>query len=231
MTPPPTKATVLISGTGTNLQALIDASQGTNDAQPTMPYLNIIRVISNRKGVEGLKKAERAHIPTTYHNLLAGKYHKKDEKDPAVIQAAREKYDADLADLVIADQPDIIICAGWMHILAPTFIDPLTAKNIPIINLHPALPGKYDGANAIKRAHDDFELGKLENNRTGIMIHYVISEVDRGTPILVREVECKSSETLEKLEARMHEVEHKLIVEGTAMAIKELWTQRSSVNA
>ncbi|KAF7879123.1 hypothetical protein EAF04_000322 [Stromatinia cepivora] len=231
MSPPPTKATVLISGTGTNLQALIDASQGTNDSQPTMPYLNIIRVISNRKGVEGLKKAERAHIPTTYHNLLAGKYHKKDEKDPAVIQAAREKYDADLADLVIADQPDIIICAGWMHILAPTFIDPLTAKKIPIINLHPALPGKYDGANAIKRAHDDFELGKLENNRTGIMIHYVISEVDRGTPILVREVECKSSETLENLEARMHEVEHKLIVEGTAMAIKELWAQRSNVNA
>ncbi|CAD6448363.1 13390e93-fb8e-478a-a58f-5756acf193de [Sclerotinia trifoliorum] len=231
MSPPPTKATVLISGTGTNLQALIDASQGTNDAQPTMPYLNIIRVISNRKGVEGLKKAERAHIPTTYHNLLAGKYHKKDERDPAVIQAAREKYDADLADLVIADQPDIIICAGWMHILAPTFIDPLTAKEIPIINLHPALPGKYDGANAIKRAHDDFELGRLENNRTGIMIHYVISEVDRGTPILVIEVECKSSETLEKLEARMHEVEHKLIVEGSAMAIKELWAQRSSVNA
>ncbi|KAI9650296.1 Bifunctional purine biosynthetic protein ADE5,7 [Ciborinia camelliae] len=225
MSPPSTKATILISGNGSNLQALIDASQ------TTMPYLKIIRVISNRKTAYGLTRAQEASIPTTYHNLLAGKYHGKDEKDPAVIQAAREKYDADLADLVIADQPDIIICAGWMHILAPTFIDPLTAKKIPIINLHPALPGKYDGANAIKRAYDDFQQGKLEHNRTGIMIHYVISEVDRGTPILVREVECKSSETLNELEGRMHEVEHQLIIEGTAMAIIELWAQRSNVNA
>lgn len=118
-----------------------------------------------------------------------------------------------------------------MHILAPTFIDPLTTKKIPIINLHPALPGKYDGANAIQRAYDDFQQGKLEHGRTGIMVHYVISEVDRGTPILVREVECQSSETLDQLEERMHEVEHQLIVEGTAMAIIELWAQRSSANA
>lgn len=118
-----------------------------------------------------------------------------------------------------------------MHILAPTFIDPLTAKKIPIINLHPALPGKYDGANAIGRAFNDFEQGKLENNKTGLMIHYVISEVDRGTPIVVKEVECKTSESLGELEARMHAEEHKLIVEGTAMAIKELWAHRSNVNA
>ncbi|QSZ28531.1 hypothetical protein DSL72_003029 [Monilinia vaccinii-corymbosi] len=222
MSPPLTKAVILISGNGSNLQSLIDASQDT------MPYLKIIRVIANRKTAYGLTRAQEASIPTTYHNLLAGKYHSKDEKDPAVIQAAREKYDADLADLVIADQPDIIICAGWMHILAPTFIDPLTAKKIPIINLHPALPGKYDGANAIKRAYDDFQQGKLEQNRTGIMVHYVISEVDRGTPILVREVECKSSETLDELEGRMHVVEHQLIVEGTAMAIQELWAQRNN---
>ncbi|KAB8302585.1 hypothetical protein EYC80_005964 [Monilinia laxa] len=225
MSPPSIKAIILISGNGSNLQALIDASQ------TTMPHLKIIRVISNRKTAYGLARAQEALIPTTYHNLLAGKYHSKDEKDPSVIQAAREKYDADLADLVISDQPDIIICAGWMHILAPTFIDPLTAKKIPIINLHPALPGKYDGANAIKRAYDDFQQGKLEHNRTGIMIHYVISEVDRGTPILVREVECKSSETLNELEGRMHKVEHQLIVEGTAMAIIELWAQRDNATA
>lgn len=131
-----------------------------------------------------------------------------------------------------------------MHILAPTFIDPLTAKNIPIINLHPALPGQYDGASAIERAFDDFWAGKLENNKTGIMIHYVISEVDRGTPILVEEVECQRSDRLDgesdeehkkrdlvEHEERMHKVEHRLIVEGTRMAIKALWAQRGNTNA
>lgn len=108
MSPPPTKAIVLISGNGSNLQALIDASQGTNDSEISLPYLKIIRVITNRKAAYGVTRAAEAGIPTTCHNLLTGKYHKKDEKDPAVIKAAREKYDADLADLVISEQPDIV---------------------------------------------------------------------------------------------------------------------------
>lgn len=163
--PPATKVTVLISGNGSNLQALIDASS------TTMPYLKIVRVISNRANAFGLTRAQNASIPTTYHNLIAGKYHASGEADVGVKQAAREKYDADLADKVIADDPDLVVCAGWMHILAPTFLDPLVEKNIAVINLHPALPGKYDGAGAIKRAYDDYHKGKLEHDKTGIMIH------------------------------------------------------------
>ena len=206
--PPTTKATVLISGEGSNLQALIDATSST------LPYLNIVRVISNKKTANGLNRAQSAAIPTAYHNLVAGKYHAPGENDPAVKQAAREKYDADLAAIVLADEPDIVICAGWMHVLAPSFLDPLAAKKVPVINLHPALPGKYDGIDAIKRAYDDYHKGKLENDRTGIMIHYVISEVDRGEPIVVREIPCKTPETLEELKARMHAAEHQLILEG-----------------
>jgi phosphoribosylglycinamide formyltransferase len=159
--------------------------------------------------------------------LVKHKYHASGETDQAVRQAAREKYDADLADLVLADEPDIVICAGWMHVLSPKFLDPLAAKKVPVINLHPALPGKYDGIDAIKRAYDDYHKGKLEHDRTGIMIHYVISEVDRGQPIVVREVECRTPETLEELKARMHAEEHTLILEGTAMAIHNLWAERS----
>jgi phosphoribosylglycinamide formyltransferase len=59
------------------------------------------------------------------------------------------------------------------------------------------------------------------------MIHYVISEVDRGQPIVVREIECKTPETLEELKTRVHAEEHELIVEGTAMAIHNLWEGRS----
>lgn len=218
--PPPTKITVLISGNGSNLQALIDAST------TTMPHLQIIRVISNRKQAYGLSRAEKASIPTLYHNLIAGGYLAAGEKNPLTQQQGRERYDADLADLVIADSPDVLVCAGWMHILAPSFLEPLNAKRIPVINLHPALPRMYDGVNAIERAYEDFQNGKLENGRTGIMIHYVISEVDRGTPILVREIECRSGETLEELTERIHEQEHQIIVEGTAMAIIKLWEER-----
>lgn len=222
---PDTKVTILISGNGSNLQALIDASINI------MPHLKIIRVISNKKDAYGLTRARNASIPTAYHNLVAGKYHAPGEKDLQVKQKARDKYDADLADLVLKDEPDMVVCAGWMHILAPSFLDPLQAKNVPIINLHPALPGKYDGAGAIKRAYDDFQNGTLEDGTTGIMIHYVISEVDRGQPIVVRKVQCKTPETLDELETRIHEQEHQLIVEGTGLAIIDLWEARRKTNA
>ncbi|CAG8981698.1 hypothetical protein HYALB_00006571 [Hymenoscyphus albidus] len=224
--PPTTKATVLISGEGSNLQALIDATSNL------MPYLKIVRVISNKAKANGLNRAKAAAIPTAYHNLVSGKYHKLGEKDESVKQAAREKYDEDLAKLILEDEPDIVICAGWMHILTPKFLDPLEQRTpkIPVINLHPALPGAYDGAHAIERAHKDYQDGKLENDTTGIMIHYVISEVDRGEPIVVRMIKCKPSETLDELETRVHAEEHQLILEGTQMAIHNLWGQRSKSN-
>lgn len=113
-----------------------------------------------------------------------------------------------------------------MHILAPTFLNPLGDAGIPVINLHPALPGKYDGIEAIQRAYKDFQDGKLENSETGVMIHYVISEVDRGEPILVRKVQIEAGESLEHLTERIHGVEHGAIVEGTGMAIEKLQAGR-----
>jgi len=131
-TPPPTKLTILISGSGTNLQALIDAS-----TTGPLPSTTIIRVISNKKGVQGLTRAENASIPTAYHNLIFEKYLKSGEKDPSIIQKARTAYDADLSDIVLQDKPDLIVCAGWMHILAPSFLEPLANAQVPVINLHP----------------------------------------------------------------------------------------------
>lgn len=218
--PPLTKLSVLISGEGSNLQALIDATKST------LPYVKIVRVISNKSGANGLNRAKNASIPTAYHNLVSGKYLAPGEKDPAARKAGREKYDADLAKLILADEPDLVVCAGWMHILSPEFLDPLKEKNLPVINLHPALPGKYDGAGAIERAFEDFQIGKLENDTTGIMIHYVISEVDRGQPIVVRQIKCQVSETLDELKTRIHSQEHQLILEGTAIAIHNIWEER-----
>lgn len=88
--------------------------------------------------------------------------------------------------------------------------------------------GKYDGAGAIERAYRDFQAGTLENNRTGIMIHYVIAEVDRGAPIMTREIECKEGETLEDLEQRIHSHEHELLVEATAKVARQILAEKST---
>ncbi|RKF62790.1 Phosphoribosylglycinamide formyltransferase [Erysiphe neolycopersici] len=219
-----TRVTVLISGEGSNLQALIDASRSK------LKYIHIVRVISNRISANGLNRAKAAAIPTTYHNLIKGKYYSKDEQDQLKKKHGREKYDADLAGLILADKPDIVVCAGFMQILTPKFLDPMKDHDIPVINLHPALYGKYDGESAVRRAYIDFLAGKLENNQTGVMIHYVISEVDRGEPIIQKVVKCYNSESYENFANRMHEEEHQVIVEGLALAIRKLWEKRSIKN-
>ena len=124
-----TKITVLISGNGSNLQALID------DVDKKLTNTTIVRVISNRKSAFGLTRASKAGIPTKYHNLLA--YKRKHEGQD---QKAREEYDADLAELILNDEPDLVVCAGFMHVLSPKFLQPLEEKNVAIINLHPGMP-------------------------------------------------------------------------------------------
>jgi phosphoribosylglycinamide formyltransferase len=124
-----TKITVLISGNGSNLQALID------DVDKKLTNTRIVRVISNRKGAYGLTRASKAGIPTEYHNLLSYKRKHAGQNDPE----AREEYDADLAELILKDEPDLVVCAGFMHVLSPKFLQPLEEKNVAIINLHPGL--------------------------------------------------------------------------------------------
>ncbi|KAF3924675.1 hypothetical protein AA313_de0205440 [Arthrobotrys entomopaga] len=202
---------VLISGSGSNLQALIDAA-----STPTLPNARIVHVISNRKAAYGLTRAANASppIPTSYHGFPP--YKTSHPEDP------RGSYDRDLAKIILnlpEDQyPDLIVCAGWMHILTPKFLEPIEEAGIPIINLHPALPGAFDGAGAIERAWEAFKNGQI--TETGVMIHYVIKEVDRGEPIVVKKVEIKAGESLEDLTERIHAIEHVAIVEGAKLALE-----------
>ena len=210
------RLTVLISGSGTNLQALIDAcAAGLIDA-------DIVHVISNRRNVKGLERAQNANIPTSYHNLV--KYKNDDKKEHGELDEdrARGKYDADLAKLILEHQPrpHLVVCAGFMHILKPAFLDPLDQEGVKIINLHPALPGQYDGKDAIERAFADYQQGKVEN--TGLMIHYVIAAVDRGQPIVVQKVPFHKDESEVQLKDRFHAQEHRAIVEGTQLALAAL---------
>ncbi|KAI4208765.1 MAG: hypothetical protein LQ349_009652, partial [Xanthoria aureola] len=191
----PSKLVILISGNGSNLQAIIDAI-----AAGVLADTVIALVVSNRKDAYGLERARKANIPTLYHNLVPyGKKHPSADLNTKYSPAARAAYDADLAERVLA-------------ILSPPFLTPLTTTHTPIINLHPALPHAYDGANAIPRAYADFQAGRI--TRTGIMVHYVVDEVDRGEPIVVREVEMREGDLLGDLEERVHEVERGGLVEA-----------------
>lgn len=213
----PTRLTVLISGSGTNLQALIDASTST---PPTLPNTQIIRVLSDRKSAYGLTRAENANIPSTYFPWLPYKKAYPDNPSDPTSSEARQKYDAALAEEVLKDEPQMIVCAGFMRILTPSFLDPIAAQNIPIINLHPSLPGDLVGAGCIERAWDEFEQKKRE--QTGVMVHYVIREVDLGEPIVWEEVDMRGCEKVEDLVGRVREKEHGIIVEGARRVVEGL---------
>ncbi|KAK6879936.1 Phosphoribosylglycinamide formyltransferase [Candida tropicalis] len=177
--------TVLISGSGTNLQALIDAEKAGQLKG------KITQVISSSESAFGLKRAEEAGIPTKTHILK--NYYKgttKDQLDER--KQRREQFNLDLSKLLINGsiegtdesyvKPDLIVCAGWMLILSPTVLQPLEKAGITIINLHPALPGAFDGTHAIDRCWKAGQDGEI--TKGGVMIHRVIAEVDRGSPIL-----------------------------------------------
>ncbi|KZT57471.1 phosphoribosylglycinamide formyltransferase [Calocera cornea HHB12733] len=204
---------VLISGSGTNLQALIDAC-----ASSSIPNARIVLVFSNRKAAYGLERARTSQppIPTGYLALVT--YLKANPGK------TRVDYDVAVAKSVLEAKPDIVVLAGWMHILSAEFLEVLyegspRGRDLPILNLHPALPGAFDGANALGRAYDAFKAGEIKN--TGVMVHRVVPEVDRGEPVVVREVEIKEGDSLEDLEARVHEIEHRIIVEATRQVLEQ----------
>ena len=134
----PLKLIVLISGSGTNLQAVIDKINSRElDAR-------ICRVISNRKGAFGLQRATDAGIPVSYHNLL--KYKSRYPNTDDGVKAAREEYDHDLAQIILNERPDVVACLGFLHVLSVRFLDPLRDAGVRVINLHPALPGAFSGS-------------------------------------------------------------------------------------
>ncbi|CCH60682.1 hypothetical protein TBLA_0D01740 [Henningerozyma blattae CBS 6284] len=198
------KILVLISGSGSNLQALIDAK---------IPDSEIIAVISSSKKAYGIERAEKVGIKTVVHSLYKYNHHiPKDEHQKRV--EARNKYDIDLAKIINDLNPDLVVCAGWLLVLGKDFLKDL--HNIPIINLHPALPGQFDGTtHAIEMAWNKCQETK-KPLIAGCMVHYVVEEVDKGKPIVIRELEINpGTESLDDYETRVHSAEHEIIVEAT----------------
>ena len=193
---------VLISGNGSNLQAILDACRsGELDAQ-------VVSVISNKADAYGLVRARNAGVEAI---LFA--------KQP---NESRTDYDARLAVYVSACLPDYVILAGWMRILSSSFLSSFPNR---VINLHPALPGMFPGTHAIERAYEAYQRGEIDH--TGVMVHLVPDEgVDNGPVLAQQEIYFQQNESLEEFEMRVHEVEHKLLVNTLKHLLEE--TERST---
>lgn len=189
---------VLISGNGSNLQAILDAcASGELDA-------TVVSVISNKAEAYGLTRARNAGIESIHF--------------PKLETESRNEYDARLAAYLSTCLPDYVVLAGWMRILSSFFLSSFPNR---VINLHPALPETFPGTHSIERAFEAYQ--HKEINHTGVMVHLVPDEgVDNG-PILATEiVPIFADDTLESLEARVHQTEHKLLI----ATLKQLITKK-----
>jgi len=179
---------VLISGNGSNLQAILDACAGGELGA------KVVSVISNKADAYGLVRAKNAGVETIHF--------------PKLENESRNEYDARLAELVNGKQPDYVVLAGWMRILSSAFLASFPKR---VINLHPALPGTFPGTHAIERAYEAYQRGEITH--TGVMVHLVPDEgVDNGPVLATEIVPINKDDTLETLEARVHKTEHSLVV-------------------
>jgi len=172
---------VLISGSGSNLQAIIDAiNNGQINAE-------IRAVISNRAGARGLDRAARENITT--HVIEHGAY------------SSRESFDQAMMQIIDPLEPDLVVLAGFMRILSDEFIAHYPHR---LINIHPSLLPKYKGLNTHQQAIVN------KDKQHGASVHYVDRELDSGPVVIQAELPVLMTDTKETLAARVLTEEHKI---------------------
>jgi len=172
---------VLISGSGSNLQAIIDAcSSGFIPGK-------VSAVIANKANAYGLVRANEAGIST---QVLSHKNY-----------VSREKYDIALMDAIDQHQPDLVVLAGFMRILSPAFVQHFSGR---LLNVHPSLLPKYQGLDTHQRAID---AGDSEH---GCSVHFVTEQLDGGPVILQAKVPLFNDDDATSLAERVHEQEHRI---------------------
>ena len=180
----PLKIGVLLSGSGTNLQAIIDAAAPA--AADPLP-VDIVEVVSSRPDAYGIERARAAGIPVLVLNRAA-------YVDPAAA-------DARIAQTLTDAGAEYVVMAGYMRKVTPVLLDAFPNR---VLNLHPALLPSFKGAHAIA---DAFAAGVKV---TGVTVHFANEDYDKGPIVAQRAVEVREDDTQETLEARIHEVEHEL---------------------
>lgn len=179
---------VMVSGNGSNLQAVLDAcADGRINGR-------VVAVVSNKADVFALQRAADAGVPAVH----IGQHHDEDRAD----------YDARLTELVAGFDPDLIVLAGWLRILTLSFLGWFPGR---VVNLHPAKPGELPGLRAIERAWEEAVNGV--RSESGVMVHFVPDEgIDDGPLLATEAVPIDVSGTIEQFEANVHAVEHQLLV-------------------
>jgi len=173
------RTVVLISGSGSNLQALIDA--GANADYPA----EVVAVISNRADVYGLTRAQNHGIPTEVLD------HRRFD--------SREAFDAALQQLIDSYTPDLVVLAGFMRILTPEFVTHYLGR---MLNIHPSLLPLYPGLHTHRRA---LEAGDASHGAT---VHFVTPELDGGPAVVQAAVPVEAGDTEEILAKRVLTKEH-----------------------
>ncbi len=170
---------VLISGSGSNLQALIDGQQ-----DGSLP-IDIRAVISNRANVFGLQRAEQADIPTI--TIEHCQFADREAFDHAMIQA------------IDTYSPGLVVLAGFMRILTPAFTQHYQGR---MLNIHPSLLPKYQGLHTHQRAIEGGD------NEHGVTVHFVTAELDGGPAAIQAKVPVFEDDTIETLAKRVQVQEH-----------------------
>ena len=185
----PMRLVVLVSGNGSNLQAILNACEsGILSAE-------VVAVVSNKHSVKALERAESAGVPAVVVS--------------AVAEETRAEYDTRLTSVVSSFMPDFVVLAGYMRILSMEFLSWFPGQ---VVNLHPSLPGDIVGVGAIEKAYAEFQSGIRDHS--GVMVHFVPDEgVDSGPVLASARVEIAHDDTLVTFEEKMHLQEHKLLVE------------------
>ncbi len=175
----PLRLAVLISGNGSNLQAIIDQiANGQLNARVEL-------VISDQPDANGLNRAARAGIATRVIEATKGQ--------------KRREYDQRLIETLDPLAPELLVLAGFMRILSPEFVRHFAGR---IINIHPSLLPAYKGLNTHQRALDAGE------RFHGATVHYVTEELDAGDIIIQSRIEIQPDETAAELQQRVHAEEH-----------------------
>ncbi|MCD9142843.1 phosphoribosylglycinamide formyltransferase [Streptomyces albireticuli] len=184
--PSPARLVVLVSGSGTNLQALLDAIA----ADPDGFGARIVAVGADRDGIAGLERAERAGLPVFVCRV-------KDHAD-------RDAWDRALTEATAAYAPDLVVSAGFMKILGKAFLDRFGGR---VVNTHPALLPSFPGAHGVR---DALAYGAKV---TGCTVHFVDDGVDTGPIIAQGVVEVRDEDDESALHERIKEVERALLVD------------------
>jgi len=174
-----TRVVVLISGSGSNLQALIDAQESGE-----LP-IKICAVISNKDNVHGLNRAHEHNIPAiVVDHLMFG---------------SREAFDERLMEVINAQGADLVVLAGFMRILTSAFTEHYKGR---MLNIHPSLLPKYQGLHTHQRALDANE------KEHGVSVHFVTEELDGGPVAIQAKVTIEDQDTAETLAAKVQKQEH-----------------------